>query len=509
MNLAMNRLGYMLRDYCVQYGMSVKTKVSRFREVIWMVPTAILVMVIPLNIVYHFNSTFAYVDGYFVNYLDFVVHIIDIAVVVILLWAIAFQKVYQHKRFLIVFGLVVLMCGVHCLIFWDWVVVYFAVRLSMYVVAGVALYMVGGKIFQNVQGAKTVRIRCGSRVVLLVLLLSAVVQSIIALLQFSLNHSLGLKVLGESIVQVGAFNASSVYLPGGFHLRGYGTFPHPNILGGFLVISFSLIFNEVVMVAASMKMNVGQEKNQKKNQKKKRGLYKYMLILGLMMILAGIFVTWSRVAWILAVFQGVFWIGLLLKRTGKNIKVYGLIVMFLLVLSLMWILLSNASTDKNLGAAVRERLITQSRSGDVSVSERRELQVRAVEIMGKSPIIGTGMGRFISALAEDPVYTESGIRLMQPAHNVFLLIFSEVGLIGVVSIAGFGLLLLCKEMRQVKSPLLFSLIVTLVFAGIFDHYLWSLPQGLAVWTLLPAVFLRIASSIVPRIEPRIASHTSQ
>jgi len=449
--------------------MTVKTKVSRFHEVFLMVSFSLLVLVLPFNVVYHFNSQFAYVDGYFVNYLDFVVHIIDIAVVVILFWAIAGQKVYKSKPFLAVSGLTICMYGVHCLIFRDWIVVYSAARLLMYVVAGVALYMAGGKPSSPLKNAEA------KRGLIIVLLLSAALQSVIAIFQFSLNHSLGLKALGESIVQVGAFNTSSVYLPDGFHLRGYGTFPHPNILGGFLVVSLIFIFREIVDINwRSKKCGIYGR------------IYEVGLLAGVLMILAGIFVTWSRVAWILAILQIVVWGGYFLKRTGSSIKTYVLTVVIFGGLSLIWLM----SSGDSLSFAVRERLVTQTSSSAVSVEERRELKDRAVGIMKESLVTGVGVGRFIPVLAGDPVYTASGIRLMQPVHNVFMLVFSEVGLMGILSMAGFGTLLWCKKLKMMKSLVLFSLIATFFFIGMFDHYLWSLPQGLALWILLPPVLLR-------------------
>lgn len=448
-------------------GMTAQTKKTKkpkrsiFRVIFSNIHVFILVLVIPFNIVYHFHSGFAYVDGYFVNYLDFIIHIIDVAVLVFLLWAIIVWRVYKNRLFVLASGLVLCMCILHCVIFRDLVVVYFALRFLMYVVSGIALYTADSNTL------KTVKVK---KALIVVLALSAVVQSVIAVFQFLLNRSLGMGFLGESIVQVGAFNASSVYLPGGFYLRGYGTFPHPNVLGGFLLIAFSLILNEIVAVG----------------WKKKSGSDRYILISSVPIILAGIFVTWSRVTWVLAVVQLVLWMGYFIRSTGKSIKNYILAMAVFCGLSICWLMLSHDS----LSIVVRERLVTQSSLSDVSVRERRQLQDRAVDIIGMSPITGVGVGRFIPALSEDPVYTQSGIRLMQPVHNVFLLVFSEVGLIGVISMAGFGVLLWYKKPNLAQTSLLLSLGAMFVFIGLFDHYLWSLPQGLAIWILLPAVFWR-------------------
>ena len=49
----------------------------------------LLVFAIPFNIVYHFNSDFAYIDGYLVNYLDCVLHIVDICMILLCIWLLA------------------------------------------------------------------------------------------------------------------------------------------------------------------------------------------------------------------------------------------------------------------------------------------------------------------------------------------------------------------------------------------------------------------------------------
>jgi hypothetical protein len=95
--------------------------------------------------------------------------------------------------------------------------------------------------------------------------------------------------------------------------------------------------------------------------------------------------------------------------------------------------------------------------------------------------MGVGIGEFTSNMGDTVPRSSNGILLLQPVHNIFLLIVSEIGLIG------FGLystlLYFFLKDRKFNLRLVISL-VTLFIIGMFDHYLFSLPQGLGVFLLI-------------------------
>jgi len=62
----------------------------------------------------------------------------------------------------------------------------------------------------------------------------------IALLQFIQQKSVGLTLLGESIFSVNDPGVAKIVINGDIFVRAYGLFPHPNILGGFLAVSLLL-----------------------------------------------------------------------------------------------------------------------------------------------------------------------------------------------------------------------------------------------------------------------------
>ena len=62
-------------------------------------------------------------------------------------------------------------------------------------------------------------------------------QSLVGFFQFVFHKSLGLYFLGESFLSPLNGELARVFIGGGRLLRAYGTFPHPNILAAFLVLS--------------------------------------------------------------------------------------------------------------------------------------------------------------------------------------------------------------------------------------------------------------------------------
>ena len=66
-------------------------------------------------------------------------------------------------------------------------------------------------------------------------------QAIIAIIQFIRQSDLGLRLLGETVLNYDLVGIASFYnLAGERIIRAYGTTPHPNILGAYLFLSIYL-----------------------------------------------------------------------------------------------------------------------------------------------------------------------------------------------------------------------------------------------------------------------------
>jgi O-antigen ligase len=414
----------------------------------------LLFCVIPFNIAYHFDSSHAYVEGRFVNYLDFVVHITDVGVAVWVVCAIWFGRLWRERRYLYIGILVCAFTGFLWVVFPEPIVLYSAIRMVLYILGAAALAFSVSRKWRKEDQQKLFA------VLFIVVSLCVAFQSVVGILQFSTDHTLGLSIIGESQVENGGTTGSSVYLSDGYHLRGYGTFPHPNVLGGYLVVSLVFLF--------FLSEKLGK---------------KFLLpsVSVTCIALLGIFSTWSRVAWMLAVAVVVSMLFRVVMRLYRRYMAHALVTCCVATgVVCAFVLLSGSPW----AISVRGRLLEQSSSSDISVIERRDLGNRAVDMVRTRPWTGVGLGRFIIESSNNPVYTQEGIRIMQPAHNVFLLALAEVGIVGV----GLLCVILFMIFRCVQwSYYVFISAVVILVIGLFDHYLWTLPQGMMLY--FPLVFV--------------------
>ena len=82
------------------------------------------------------------------------------------------------------------------------------------------------------------------------------------------------------------------------------------------------------------------------------------------------------------------------------------------------------------------------------------------------------MGNYTLAIHNEIESTRSAW-FYQPVHNVFLLIFTELGVAGVLVILLFGYFI-----RRIFNCNLLPIFILFLLLALFDHYLWSLYSGL-------------------------------
>jgi O-antigen ligase len=255
----------------------------------------------------------------------------------------------------------------------------------------------------------------------------------VALLQFSGGSSLGLLFLGESQVVSGMMGSSFLNLNGSLYLRGYGTFPHPNIFAGWLVSNILLgwfLFE---------------------NMKRKRDYS--IILMGLSSLV--LVLTFSRISFLVC---AVIWLAFFIKvffnvKRLKNFAFLGL---------------------------MSERFFNLFTGGDTSWSDRVGLMKASFNIIKENLLTGVGLGKFVANMGESVPRSENGILLLQPVHNIFLLIVSEIGLVG---FGLFSALLYFFFKNREWSLRLVIGVVSVFIIGMFDHYLFSLPQGLGMFML--------------------------
>ena len=127
---------------------------------------------------------------------------------------------------------------------------------------------------------------------------------------------------------------------------------------------------------------------------------------------------------------------------------------------------------------------------DESVVVRNQLNQAALKMFTHSPIFGVGLGNFLVRLPDYLVSRQ--IYFLQPVHNIYLLLLSEAGVIGIIILVFIGFMLLKHEAGSMKqeikinhmSFMIHTSLFTLLFLGLFDHYSLTLQQGQLLFVLI-------------------------
>jgi len=226
-------------------------------------------------------------------------------------------------------------------------------------------------------------------------------------------------------------------------LRAYGTTPHPNILGGFALLS---LLGSASLFLANKKPN-----------------YPTLILFSLGITL--IVLTFSRSAWLGLI---VFILILILKSKHLDRqRLFLLIATSVLTIILTLYPLRNLVFTRISNAPVEtEQLSTFGRSW---------LNQQALDMIRHHPLTGVGIGAFILELGRDALQGAS----IEPAHNILLLAGAELGIFGsiLVSVLFISIILSSIKAQTLRSILASAMLAGLGIISLFDHYLWSLAPG--------------------------------
>ncbi len=249
---------------------------------------------------------------------------------------------------------------------------------------------------------------------------SAVWQSLLIASQFILQKSLGLWFLGERTFDASTTGIAHITVFGRELLRPYGTFPHPNVAAAYLVLSTIIILPTRLSTLAAVFSTV---------------------------------LTFAKTSIVYA--------AVVLAAHSKYLKSRAILVVSVALMALLL-----------------PRLITASIA---SLAERLVLTQAALDIALLSPIVGVGSNNFILELSRLNLFFLAETRLLQPVHNVFLLILAENGVMGLIL---FTIVLLTFASRVAGKTKTLLFIGLLIYASV-DHFFWTLHQGqLLFWLSL-------------------------
>lgn len=402
-----------------------------------------VIVFLPTQLGKHFWPSFASVSGIRIDYLSPTLYLTDLLLIILFfLWA------YRNFRFQVIRRCVKrnkkkLLFGASILVFLC-VGVLFAQRplLGWYGLFKLAEFSLLGIYAAHL--ASSVRQKA-----LLLFALPLVAESVLAIAQFYLQHSVNgiMYFFGERAFTIQTPGIAKAALNGDLVLRPYGTFSHPNVLAGFLLIGM-LIFTYGLYT----------------NQIRKKLLFG-VLVGGINTI--ALFLTMSRTVLVLAILMTLCWLFVWLKKRMTAIRVMGVLVGALFIGIL-------AVGTSPFGSRFTSLALT-----DEAIVHRQSLLLAALGMVRDYPLFGVGLHNFLPMLPSYAMATNV-ILFLQPVHNIFFLIAAETGLVGFGVVLGF----LWKTLQRIwqkksKHSRVFYLllIATICILGMVDHYFLTLQQG--------------------------------
>jgi len=344
-----------------------------------------------------------------------------------------------------------------------------------------------------------------------------VIQAVIAAGQFMKQSSLGLSLLGESWLGPSVLGVAKIPIAGAHLIRGYGTFPHPNILAAFLLIGlFSLYYWYVIADQDARNFEFDRSKKAWENFKVYvgAGLFykKIFLSVGLGIILLGILLTFSRAAWgITALLTLIFLFRLFYQRNFRRASLRLFVTLLAtggtLLILFSWAIFPRATISLN----------------EPAVTDRLSYNEIGLKMIANHPL-GVGIGNQVLHGVQNNVYQDAGLRQVwqwQPIHNIYVLMASEIGIVGLLAFLGFLALIIFNSQTLIfnkssinnrskisadfknchpadNSPKGYKLsienyiskiiLAALLIFGLFDHFLWTLQPGrVMLWLVIGLV----------------------
>lgn len=405
----------------------------------------LLILFLPTQLGKHFFPPFSFVYGLRIDYLSPTVYLTDILIFLIFIFSIkniskTLIKRYKNTLFYFVFFILFLLIGISVSKNQPGGVVGI-IKLLEYVFLGTFVYLNFNKL--------------NKKILAILLIIGISFESLFSLAQYLNQGSFQgiFYFLGERSFNQQTSAIANASINGELILRPYGTFSHPNILGGFLVLSSIFVLGF------------------------KNNLNKYLLKLVLLFSTLGIFLSFSRVAitsW--AAFLLIYFLTTIVRKYKKpklNINFLKDNPFFLLTALIIFLL-----TVFNKFFLERFTLLSFS---DESVTQRISLIESSVNMFLKSPVFGVGINNFLNNL--EPAFNSP--ILIQPVHNIFLLVLSQIGIIGFfvfiyLLVKSITASFYSKENVFIKL----SLLVSIIFIGLFDHYILTLMQTQILFTII-------------------------
>lgn len=293
------------------------------------------------------------------------------------------------------------------------------------------------------------------------IVLSLIPVALFSLVQTTIQFVPAIKWLGVALQDPSVRGVSVIEVGTERFLRAYGSFPHPNILGGWM------------MLAALISLREWMRQTTKP----------FFWFVSYMLFCAMLYLSFSRSAW-LAFFGGLFVMGIvsLKDRNGKKLALAMLVSALVIGTAIM--------IKPEL---IITRITSQQRLEVKSVNERTASIKQSIGVIKKYPF-GTGFAAYRVGL-ERVCAPDRCLASAEPPHLLPLLVLAELGYIRIFCVL-LGIIWFIRRDRKWRN-LDVSVLFPLVILMSFDHYLWSLWAGqsllLVAWFLTKELYFDVNS----------------
>lgn len=414
-------------------------------------------------------------------YGDLSLYITDILfVIVFALWGVfayknrksVMQKVKKHK--------------------WIWIfvflfLVYSALSILWSPVQEVSLYKALRLLQVGIFGLVLATSALRSRALYLVIIAGGLVQGLWALEQFFLQIIPASTVLGIAEQNPIELGVSVIEYLDQRWLRAYGSLSHPNMLGGFLALAGIVVSGWFFSAYEQMSKFIGKWEEVTVAQLKPIRWQILASLSGFIFVLLGLFLSFSRSAWLgFSIGWAILFLAVVIKSKKGNRKLFVLAGAKLILTGVVLF----GALNFIFGPLWATRIQGENRLAQVSATERSSLFEEAKTIIHLHPFLGVGIGAYEAVLMD--LYPDKPIYTYQPVHNTWLLLWAELGIIGILlffcwlALLLEGLKRLVDKNRRIRidQAILFACIISIGLIAYFEHFFWTLPFGL----LLVGVF---------------------
>jgi len=458
----------------------------------------ILVLFLPTQLGKHFWPAFSQVLGIRVDYLSPTLYTTDLLIFALFLFWFKRQKKQtpptlpfsgeEHRSLPLIRGSQRGFLSLAWLVFFLYLLINILLSnnplLGLYgLIKILELFFLGYYVAKNIKTKKELA------AIAIITSITVIGESLLTIVQYMHQSSINgfLYFLGErkfTSITPGIANAS---INGELILRPYGTFPHPNVLAGYLLCAIIFIFAWF-----------DDEKDMKK---------KILKTISLLLGSLALFLTLSRIAillwFVLVMIIAINWLFKQIKIRKKTPMIF-LAYIFFIVAIVIGALFYIPVLPRLEGTNFTEEAITQ----------RADLFKSTLIMIKDHPLFGVGLFNFLPGISHIQKPLSSTLYL-QPVHNIFLLVTAEIGIIGVAFFLWFlfktykRLLLQLSlrgrtepmrrsplassaeldkgvQLKQTKQSLITLLVLlsAILILGLFDHYWLTLQQGQLLFALI-------------------------